>query len=163
MKNGIQNIMMAVGLAVVVAGFSGCASSDRTGGRAYEDWRTSHRVKSALNDAPMYKFGDVEVSTFKGAVQLNGWVDSEDQRTRAAQIAQSVPGVNQVVNNLTLKPRVQTDVQIPTPTGPGGGQRILPGTNPDVVPGQPPPMNQPNTQPPSSTPQSTPPSSPQPQ
>ena len=174
MKNGIQNIMMAVGLAAVVAGFSGCASSDRSSGRAYEDWRTSRRIKSALNDAPMYKFGDVSVDTFKGVAQLNGWVDSDSQRSNATQIARSVPGVNQVINNLTLKPRVQTEVEIPSPTGPGGGQRIVPGTNPEAVPGQPPAVNPPSTQnpnlnnppapPPSSTPQTTPPSSsPQPQ
>ncbi len=109
--------LAAVGMSVVaLAGLTACASwhrdTDRTAGRMVDDNRITSRVKSELNREPTYKFNDVDVKTFAGVVQLSGFVNSDEQKQRAGQIAQSTPGVTQVINSITLKPQ-----QTPTPTG----------------------------------------------
>jgi osmotically-inducible protein OsmY len=45
----------------------------------------------------------VQVETFKGTVQLSGFVGSERERQRAAELARSVEGVKEVRNDLQLK------------------------------------------------------------
>jgi osmotically-inducible protein OsmY len=60
-------------------------------------------VRSALSDNPAYKFSEVNVSSFRGTVQLSGFVNTAEQKEQAKQIAQKVPGVKELVNNITLK------------------------------------------------------------
>jgi len=45
----------------------------------------------------------VDVTTFKGNVQLSGFVDTAEQKSRAAQIAAGIGGVTNVTNNITVK------------------------------------------------------------
>ena len=45
----------------------------------------------------------VEVKTFKGVTQLSGFVNSRDQKSRAADIAKRVEGVKSIENNITVK------------------------------------------------------------
>lgn len=52
---------------------------------------------------------DVKVDTWKSNVQLNGFVDTAEQKQRAETIAWSVPGVREVHNNLVLKQQAQTE------------------------------------------------------
>jgi hyperosmotically inducible protein len=104
------------GAAIALTTLTGCQtwgnhSSDRTAGRVTDDKATTARVQRALQNEPVYKFSDVDVKTFNGAVQLSGFVTTEDQKRQAGTIAQQVEGVGQVINNITLKPGV------PTPTG----------------------------------------------
>ena len=94
-------------LAVLpVAGLvSGCAG-DRTHqstGEAIDDQGISIRVRSALGNDGEYKYDDVKVQTFKGTVQLSGFVDTSAQSRRAADIAKNVEGVKDVENNITVK------------------------------------------------------------
>jgi osmotically-inducible protein OsmY len=51
----------------------------------------------------MYKYPDVKVTTFKGTVQLSGFVNNGAQKGRAADLAKNVAGVKDVVNNITVK------------------------------------------------------------
>ena len=46
---------------------------------------------------------DVNVDTFKGTVQLSGFVDTADQKSRAGEVAKTVQGVTEVKNNLQMK------------------------------------------------------------
>jgi osmotically-inducible protein OsmY len=62
------------------------------------------RVHTALSENPDYKFSDVIVDAFKGQMQLSGFVDQPDQKSRAVEIAQHVHGVKEVVNNISVKP-----------------------------------------------------------
>lgn len=116
MKN-FKLFTLAVGAAIMTAGITGCSTwgnsggSERTEGRVVDDQRINASVKSNLADEPVYKFDDVDVRTFNGVVQLSGFVNSEDQKQRAGQVAQGVPGVARVVNNISLKS------QLTTPTG----------------------------------------------
>ena len=111
-------VITSLGAAVAVLGLSGCeswghrSSDERTAGRVVDDAHITHTVQSGLRNEPVYKFSDVDVKTYGGVVQLNGFVNTEEQKRRAAEIAQQTPGVNQVLNNLTLK-----TTAVPTPTG----------------------------------------------
>jgi osmotically-inducible protein OsmY len=89
-------------LALALA--TGCSSNDRSTGQAINDKMTAHNVNSALSHDAEFKFPDVNVSVYNGNAQLTGFVDTEAQRQRAAQIASGVQGVTQVLNEITIKP-----------------------------------------------------------
>jgi osmotically-inducible protein OsmY len=105
-----QNLIIACLGACLATGtiatFTGCAGSEykRSTGESIDDRATTGRVKSALGDDSQYKYPDVKVTTFKGTVQLSGFVDTRDQKTKAADAAKRVTGVKDVVNNITVKP-----------------------------------------------------------
>lgn len=114
MKRSQIVALLSTGLAVV--GITGCAMlpgnrDERSAGRWYDDHEITKHVEKALDREPTYKFEDVAVRTFAGQVQLSGFVNSNEQKERAAQIASTVPGVEGVHNSLLLKPLA------PSPTG----------------------------------------------
>ncbi len=85
---------------------TGCHTGSRTRqstGEMIDDHSVSSSVRKALADDPRFKFGDVNVATFKGVVQLSGFVGSYDQKTRAAEVASKVDGVKEVQNLISLK------------------------------------------------------------
>src|ERR1043166_3662750 len=88
--------------------FTGCETSsshdERSEGRVVDDKQITESVQKELKHEPVYKFSSVDVSTFGGIVQLSGFVNTEDQKNRAAEIAQRTPGVHEVSNGITLKP-----------------------------------------------------------
>jgi hyperosmotically inducible protein len=107
MKNKLQSIGYAVclGISVAAVGVIGCAGNryEQSTGEHIDDAATTSRVKGALGDAADYKYGDVKVTTFKGTVQLSGFVNTRDQKRKAGDIAKGVTGVKDVVNNITVK------------------------------------------------------------
>jgi hyperosmotically inducible protein len=82
------------------------SSSDSTTGEYIDDKSLTSRVNSALGNNPDYKFEEVSVTTLKGTVQLSGFVDTSDQKTKAGEIAKQVQGVQDIVNNITVKERL---------------------------------------------------------
>jgi osmotically-inducible protein OsmY len=90
---------------VAAAGLTGCAGDRYTQstGERIDDSRDSSRVRAALSEDAQYKYETVKVQTFKGVVQLSGFVNSRDQKNRAADIAKKVPGIREVENNITVK------------------------------------------------------------
>jgi len=70
--------------------------------------RTDERIKEDVNDRlsddPMLDASDVEVSVATGEVTLNGLVTSRQDKRRAEDLAEAVSGVNNVQNNLRVKP-----------------------------------------------------------
>jgi hypothetical protein len=107
--NGSLTGIAAMGLIALALGVNGCRSTpDRTATQVIADRQTARDVKKALAKAPVFKYPDVNATVYNGNVQLSGFVDSPAQRTQAAQIAATVKGVNQVINDLMIKP---------TPTG----------------------------------------------
>lgn len=90
--------------------WTGCmtnASSDRTAEQNREDAAITTRVKAALASDPQYKYDGVIVSTFRSAVQLSGFVDSEAQKDRATELAEKAAGVKHVDNKISLKKPAQ--------------------------------------------------------
>ncbi len=61
------------------------------------------KVKAELLKNSLIKGLKVSVETYKGTVQLSGFIDNEQQAAKAAEIAASVKGVKNVVNNLIVK------------------------------------------------------------
>jgi osmotically-inducible protein OsmY len=105
MQTKIKQLVMTACLATAVAttGLTGCHTEGRSAGTYIDDRVVSSRVKGALNDAPVYKFPNVDVTSFNGTVQLNGFVLSREQKNQAGQIASHVEGVKQLVNNITIQ------------------------------------------------------------
>ena len=103
----INSLSAAAWLAVAgLTGMTGCTAGDRyneSTGEAIDDSATTGRVKDALAHDGIYKYPEVNVTTFKGTVQLSGFVDNGDQKSRALTLAKNVPGVKDVVNNITVK------------------------------------------------------------
>ena len=102
--------MLASGLAL-----SGCASksdntassgTSRTAGEVTSDAALTAKVKTALaNDAGLGTAANINVNSYRGVVQLNGFVDSQDKINRAVDAARRVEGVRSVDNNLSVKPK----------------------------------------------------------
>ena len=79
------------------------AAGQQTAGEVVDDSVVTAKVKAKLVDDPVTKAYQINVETFKGTVQLSGFVDTAEQKTRAEQLAASVSGVMAVKNNITLK------------------------------------------------------------
>ena len=73
---------------------------------------TTGRVKSALIADPVTKAHQIDVETFKGTVQLNGFVDTAASKERATEVAKSTKGVTAVRNNLTVKTTERSGEQV---------------------------------------------------
>ena len=99
-KGFFSAVVMVVTLAMVA-----CASTRTTksAGEQVDDTVTTASVKSALIADPVTKAHQIDVETFKGTVQLNGFVDTAASKTRATEVARSTKGVTAVRNNLTVK------------------------------------------------------------
>jgi osmotically-inducible protein OsmY len=61
------------------------------------------KVKAAIFDEPGLKSAEINVETFKGEVQLSGFVSSQANIDKAVEIASKVKGVKSVKNNMQLK------------------------------------------------------------
>jgi hyperosmotically inducible protein len=99
-KGFVSAVMLVVSMAVVA-----CASTRTTksAGEQVDDSVTTGRVKAALIADPVTKAHQIDVETFKGTVQLNGFVDTSASKGRAAEIAKGTKGVTAVRNNLTVR------------------------------------------------------------
>ena len=110
----LKRILLVSGIAAVI-GVTGCSTwghrnDARSAGRITDDKNITSEVKDRLAGEPVYKFNNVDVKTFDGVVQLSGFVATNDQKEKAARIAQSVEGVNRIVNAITVH-------EMTTPTG----------------------------------------------
>ncbi len=72
-------------------------------GGSDEDKSLTAIVKSVLDNNPDYRYEEVNVAVFQGTVQLGGFVNTADQKNRAGDLARTVPGVKDVMNNITVK------------------------------------------------------------
>jgi hyperosmotically inducible periplasmic protein len=99
---------LIIGLSAMplLLGLTGCTTGSRyeqSTGERIDDHGTSSRVRAALADDSQYKYDGVNVETFKGVVQLSGFVNTRDQKNRAGDIARKVKGATDVENNITVK------------------------------------------------------------
>lgn len=69
-----------------------------------DDATITTKVKAALAADPSVKAYQVNVETYRGVVQLSGFVDSEANIRRASEVAQGVHGVRAVKNDVRIKP-----------------------------------------------------------
>ena len=102
------NTCLVIGcLAVASAtlGLTGCYTdaTHESAAEASADASVSSSVVAALAATSDYKFADVQVNTFKGRVQLSGFVDSSDHKDKAETVAKQVDGVKEVIDNISVK------------------------------------------------------------
>ena len=97
--------MTAAFLAVSLSYMTGCASTDHKQGTGeyVDDTVITTKVKAAILDQPTLKSAEINVETFKGVVQLSGFVSSSDNASTAVRTAQAVKGVTSVKNDMRVK------------------------------------------------------------
>lgn len=93
---------MAVVAAAVVLSACAATSSQRTAGETVDDSVVLARVKAALIENDTTKARQINVDVYRGVVQLNGFVDSDAEKSTAARVAKNVEGVRDVRNNLEI-------------------------------------------------------------
>jgi hyperosmotically inducible periplasmic protein len=107
MKNlKCKTVIAGLATGLTLAAFTACTSMDRderSEGRTLDDDNITEKVENKLEREPVYKFKGVEVKTFAGVVQLSGFVNSEEQKRRAEEVANQVDGVQEVINALAIK------------------------------------------------------------
>lgn len=95
-------IIVCLMLSVFVAGCAGTSVNESTG-EYLDDTVVTTKVKSKLAESEKTSALAIDVDTFKGIVQLSGFVNSIAEKEAAAQIAEEVPGVLEVKNNILIK------------------------------------------------------------
>jgi osmotically-inducible protein OsmY len=95
----------AVFLAIVLATALGCAAtSTKEGtGEYVDDTVITGKVKAAIFNEPSLKSSEINVETFKGAVQLSGFVKYQADINKAVEVTRSVNGVKSIKNDMRLK------------------------------------------------------------
>jgi osmotically-inducible protein OsmY len=103
--NPFNKFLSAAFLAVTLVSVVGCAStSGKEGtGEYVDDAVITTKVKAAIFNAPTLKSAEINVETFKGVVQLSGFVNSQADINKAAEVARSVKGVTSVKNDMRVK------------------------------------------------------------
>jgi osmotically-inducible protein OsmY len=90
---------------ILAASFLGCASTPtREGtGEYVDDSAITTKIKAAILNDPSLKVFQINVETFKGEVQLSGFVDSAQSVKKAGEVARGVHGVKSLKNSLIVK------------------------------------------------------------
>jgi len=98
----ILKFLVCIGL---VTAFLGCAATEtrQSTGDYVDDTTITAKVKAAIFDEPTLKSLQITVVTFKGEVQLSGFVDNAQSVNKAGAVARTVKGVASVKNDLIVK------------------------------------------------------------
>jgi osmotically-inducible protein OsmY len=101
----LSNRIFTLVSVILLASLLGCAgtSTKEGSGEYFDDTVITSKVKAAIFDEPSLKSAQVNVETFKGTVQLSGFVNSRADINKATEVARSVPGVTSVRNDMRLK------------------------------------------------------------
>ena len=105
-KKNLSLFILAGSLCALGAGFNaGCAATPtkESTGEYVDDSTLTTKVKAALLGDDAVKSFEIHVNTFKGVVQLSGFVDNDGQKSQAGRDAAGVSGVRDVQNNISLK------------------------------------------------------------
>jgi osmotically-inducible protein OsmY len=92
-------------LLILVAALAACASTrtHESTGEYVDDSTITTKVKALLAEDDFLKSFQIGVETYKGTVQLSGFVNSQNAVDKAGEITRSVKGVKSVKNNLIVK------------------------------------------------------------
>ena len=97
--------LSALILALTLTSVVGCASTARHEGTGeyLDDTVLTTKVKAAVFNEPTLKSAEINVETFKGVVQLSGFVSSQTTANTAVELARGVSGVKSVKNDMRIK------------------------------------------------------------
>ncbi len=92
-------------LVITLITVVGCASTSKQEGTGeyVDDSVITTKVKAAVFNEPSLKSAEINVETFKGVVQLSGFVSSQTAANKAAELARGVAGVKSVKNDMRIK------------------------------------------------------------
>ena len=98
-------VIYCLALLMLIATFAACTSTrtHESTGEYVDDSVITTKVKALLAKDDFLKSFQISVETYKGVVQLSGFVNSQQAVDKAGQITRSVTGVNSVKNNLIVK------------------------------------------------------------
>lgn len=101
----LTRLMFPFLLALMVTSLLACASTETTQapGEYLDDSVVTAKVKTAIFNEPELKVLEITVETFRGEVQLSGFVGSRADANRAVAVAGTVEGVRSVRNDMRIK------------------------------------------------------------
>jgi osmotically-inducible protein OsmY len=97
----VMTIVFALFLSTML-GCAGTATKEGTG-EYVDDTVITTKVKAAIFNEPTLKSAEINVETFKGVVQLSGFVNSRADINKAVEVSRGVSGVTSVRNDMRLK------------------------------------------------------------
>ena len=97
----VSFLFMVFALVSLVA----CSSTHKREGTGeyFDDSVITTKVKAAILKEESLKVTEINVETFKGVVQLSGFVASQADISTAVRVASGVNGVKSVKNDMRLK------------------------------------------------------------
>ncbi len=97
--------LSALFMAVMLVTIVGCASTSKQDGTGeyVDDSIITAKVKAAILNEPTLKSVEINVETFKGAVQLSGFVSSQAAINKAVDVTRHISGVKSVKNDMRIK------------------------------------------------------------
>jgi osmotically-inducible protein OsmY len=103
LRTKVSTLLLAV--MIVSTAIVGCSSTptQQPADEAIDDGVVTAKVKAKLIEDPVTKAHQINVETFKGNVQLSGFVETEQARSRALQLAKSTAGVKNVKDALEVR------------------------------------------------------------
>ncbi len=104
MNNFARKLASLAGVALMATAL-GCASTSTQEGTGeyVDDAVITTKVKTAIFQEPTLKSAEINVETFKGTVQLSGFVNSREDVNKAVAVARGVKGVSGVKNDMRVK------------------------------------------------------------
>jgi len=101
----LSKYLVALFMAVTLVSVVGCGSTPKQEGTGeyVDDSVITTKVKAAILNEPALKVAEINVETFKGVVQLSGFVSSQADASKAIEVARGVKGVKSVKNDMRLK------------------------------------------------------------
>ena len=101
MKTQILKLAAILGVLAMASACSATRTQE-SAGEVIDDSVLTSKVKVALIDDPITKAGQINVETYRGVVQLGGFVDNTQQKEQATKVARSITGVKEVRNDLRV-------------------------------------------------------------
>lgn len=105
--SGFRSVAVVLSLACASASLlvSGCASTTHHEGTGeyVDDVVITTKVRAAILEASDLKVLEIKVETFKGRVQLSGFVHTQAEIDHAGRLARGIRGVTSVVNDIRIK------------------------------------------------------------
>ena len=98
----IVKFLVSIGLITALLGCAATQKHESTG-QYVDDAAITAKVKAAILGDPTLKVLQINVETYKGVVQLSGFVDSQQSVGKAGDVVGAVPGVMAVKNDLVVK------------------------------------------------------------
>ncbi len=103
--NKFSKYLSATFLALTLLSAVGCASTAKSEGTGeyVDDVMITSKVKAAILGESTLKSAEINVETFKGIVQLSGFISSQTAANKAVELARAVKGVTSVKNDMHIK------------------------------------------------------------